>query len=175
MSGRQRAGAHRRDRTSPTRACGTLASSTRFAPEPVRAPRKRRSAHCLQPRAGHRLRRDAPPVGCEGASGSVSRVVGAASPGRKQQKVNAIRRRAGSPPEKQEVGRGDQIACRDTRVSRVRPDSVLCCIVQRLTGRPVIPLRSHAQARGRRRNRSRERKRAIEVTARRSESRSKPA
>lgn len=59
---------------------------------------------CLQPRAGHRLRRDAPLFACEGALGSPSRVVGATSPRRKQRKASVVRRRA-------------EITRKDTRVA----------------------------------------------------------
>ena len=130
----------------------TLASSTRFAPEPVRAPRKRLARTVCNLTAGHRLRRDAPPAGCEGASGSVSRVVGATSPGRKQRQVDAIRRRCRLPArEISDFVRGLRGLDRAQRheSSRVRPDSVLCCIVQRFTGQPMIPCRSRSQARGR--------------------------
>ena len=80
------------------------------------------------------------------------RVVGAASPGRKQRKVNAIRRRCRLPArEISDFVRGLRGLDRAQRYesSRVRPDSVLCCIVQRFTGQPMIPCRSRSQVRGR--------------------------
>jgi hypothetical protein len=80
---------------------------------------------CLQPRAGHRLRRDAPLFACEGALGSSPRVVDATFPGRKQRKASVIRRRAG-------------ITRKDTRVAEC--DLIfprLCCIAQRRLERSI--------------------------------------
>jgi len=64
------------------------------------------------------------PPAVKGLSVLMPRVVDATSPGRKQQKVIAIRRRAGSPPT--ETGRGDQIVSRDTRVREC--DLIKCCV-----------------------------------------------
>jgi hypothetical protein len=101
VSGRQRVGAHEQSRTFAY-ARIRLLDSIRSRPVWLSSLREKRGhePHCLLPRAGHRLRRDAPPAGREGALGSVPRVVDAEPPRRKQQKVSAIRRRAGSPKSK---------------------------------------------------------------------------
>jgi len=77
-------------------------------------------APCL---ASHRLRKDAPPSGCEGALGSVSARCWRGIPGTK-----VATGQRDPAPSRLPAKRGS-IACEDDESSRVRPDHVLCCIV----------------------------------------------
>jgi len=77
-------------------------------------------APCL---ASHRLRKDAPPSGCEGALGSVSARCWRGTPGTK-----VATGRRDPAPSRLPAKRGS-IACEESESSRVRPDHVLCCIV----------------------------------------------
>lgn len=101
------------------------ASSTRLAPDLRTTARQTAGSALLAPcLASHRLRKDAPPSGCEGALGSVSARCWRGIPGTK-----VATGRRDPAPSRLPAKRGS-IACKGTESSRVRPDPVLCCIVQ---------------------------------------------
>lgn len=133
MPGRQQAGAHGGSRSRASERRNQHPRLARFQPARRHVSRKGwRTLRCSQPPYLATDRRPgAPPAAMKGLLGG-SLFTGALHLVRKQVEACAIRTARFAGRWSRE---GPPIACEDSRVTRVRPDHVLCCITPAMTER----------------------------------------